>query len=73
MKRVGQITVFTVVVGGAAFYYVAFKENTPGDQLPHDASKKNLVILGSGWGATSLLNMVDTTEYNVVSNFRLIS
>lgn len=67
MKRVGQITIFTVVVGGTAFYYFAFKEKTPGLQLPHDPSKKNLVILGSGWGATSLLNKLDTTEYNVVS------
>lgn len=67
MKRVGQLTVFTVLVGGTGFWYIAFRDKTPGDQLPHDPSKKNLVILGSGWGATSLLNKLDTTEYNVVS------
>ena len=28
--------------------------------------KKTLVILGSGWGAISLLKNLDTTLYNVV-------
>ncbi|KAI0794899.1 FAD/NAD-P-binding domain-containing protein [Abortiporus biennis] len=65
LQLVGSATLVTWIVGGAAFYYVAFKERTPGEQLPHDPSKKNLVILGSGWGATSLLNTLDTTEFNV--------
>lgn len=38
-------------------------------QLPHDPEKKTLVVLGSGWGATSLLGKLDTTDYNVVSVF----
>lgn len=62
----GRITVFTVVAGTGLFYYVAHKDRTPGPQLPHDPSKKTLVILGSGWGATSLLNSLDTSDYNVV-------
>lgn len=53
---------------GTAFYYVAQKDRTPGVQLPHDPTKKTLVILGSGWGATSLLNSLETADYNVVSN-----
>ena len=48
------------------FYYYTQKDRTPGEQLPHDPSKKTLVILGSGWGATSLLNSLDTVDYNVV-------
>jgi len=47
-------------------YYLAQKEKTPGVQLPHDPEKKTLVVLGSGWGATSLLNSMDTTDYNVI-------
>lgn len=50
----------------ATFYYIAQKERHPGPQLPFDPSKKTLVILGSGWGATSLLKGLDTSEYNTV-------
>ena len=62
----GSITLVTLA-GGSAFYYYAQKDKTPGPQLPHDPSKKTLVICGSGWGATSLLNSLDTEDYNVVS------
>jgi len=64
-SAVGRYTIITTVVGGGAFYYIALKDRTPGEQLPHDPSKKNLVILGSGWAATSLLNSLDTADYNV--------
>lgn len=47
-------------------FYLAKKEKTPGAQLPHDPEKKTLVVLGSGWGATSLLKSLDTTDYNVI-------
>lgn len=66
----GRVTLFTIVASGGLFYYVAYKDRTPGPQLPHDPSKKTLVILGSGWGATSLLNSLDTSEYNVVRRYR---
>ena len=55
------------MTSGGLLYYVAYKDRTPGPQLPPDPTKKNLVILGSGWGATSLLDGLDTTDYNVVS------
>lgn len=38
----------------------------PGDQLDSDPSKPTLVVLGSGWGATSFLKNFDSDEYNVV-------
>ena len=38
----------------------------PGDQLPSDPSKPTLVVLGSGWGATSFLKALDTEDFNVV-------
>lgn len=34
--------------------------------MPFDPEKKTLVVLGSGWGSTSLLKTLDTTDYNVV-------
>ncbi|KAH3675872.1 hypothetical protein WICMUC_002442 [Wickerhamomyces mucosus] len=55
--------------------YVAweiYREANPSQQQPQSptlsngAPKKNLVILGSGWGAVSVLKDVDTTQYNVV-------
>lgn len=49
------------------FVYVTQKDRHPGTQLPYDPEKKTIVILGSGWGATSLLKTLDTSEYNVVS------
>ena len=38
----------------------------PGDQLPTDPTKPTLVVLGSGWGATSFLKALDTEDFNVV-------
>ncbi|KIP03321.1 hypothetical protein PHLGIDRAFT_31854 [Phlebiopsis gigantea 11061_1 CR5-6] len=65
LQTTGRITLFTVVTAGGLFYYVAHKDRTPGPQEPHDPTKKTLVVLGSGWGATSLLESLDTEEYNV--------
>lgn len=38
----------------------------PDDQPDPDPSKKTLVILGTGWGAVSLLKKLDTENYNVI-------
>lgn len=38
----------------------------PADQPNPDPSKKTLVILGTGWGAVSLLKKLDTENYNVI-------
>ncbi|OBZ77511.1 External alternative NADH-ubiquinone oxidoreductase, mitochondrial [Grifola frondosa] len=65
LQITGSVTLFTVA-SGVTFYYLARKDRTPGIQLPHDPTKKTLVILGSGWGATSLLNSLDTADYNVI-------
>lgn len=43
-----------------------YQANHPPDQLPYDPTKKTLVILGSGWGSTALLDAIDTTDYNVI-------
>jgi NADH:ubiquinone reductase (non-electrogenic) len=45
---------------------VTQKDVHPGDQLPSDPTKPTLVVLGSGWGATSFLKNLDTEEFNVV-------
>ncbi|KAF8154707.1 pyridine nucleotide-disulfide oxidoreductase-domain-containing protein [Crassisporium funariophilum] len=66
LQILGRTTLITVVVGAGGFYYITQRERHPGTQLPFDPEKKTLVVLGSGWGATSLLTTLDTTDYNVV-------
>jgi NADH dehydrogenase FAD-containing subunit len=51
---------------------MAWKDRHPGDQLPHDPSKKTIVVLGSGWAAISMLKALDTKEYNVVSIYPIL-
>ncbi|KDR70250.1 hypothetical protein GALMADRAFT_255137 [Galerina marginata CBS 339.88] len=66
LQFLGRATLGTLVISGGAFYYVSKQDRTPGPQLPFDPEKKTLVVLGSGWGSTSLLKTLDTTDYNVV-------
>lgn len=57
----------TLIGTTGVFYYYTQKDKHPGAQLPFDDKKKTLVVLGSGWGASSLLKTIDTEDYNVVS------
>ncbi|KAF5381668.1 hypothetical protein D9615_005464 [Tricholomella constricta] len=66
LQILGRTTLIGLVAGVGSFYYITQRERHPGSQLPFDDTKKTLVVLGSGWGATSLLKALDTTEYNVV-------
>ncbi|KAK7208361.1 pyridine nucleotide-disulfide oxidoreductase-domain-containing protein [Myxozyma melibiosi] len=68
-RRVGtflwRATYSSVIVGVGLLAYNIYDGRHPVDQLPPDPSKKTLVILGSGWGAVSLLKKLDTENYNV--------
>ncbi|SJL09239.1 related to NDE1-mitochondrial cytosolically directed NADH dehydrogenase [Armillaria ostoyae] len=66
LQGLGRATIVALVVGSGSFYYITQKDRNPGVQLPFDPEKKTIVVLGSGWGATSLLKTVDTADYNVV-------
>ncbi|KAF8730589.1 hypothetical protein AX14_005430 [Amanita brunnescens Koide BX004] len=66
LQFLGRATLITLLGSAGLFYYVTYRERHPGPQLPPDPKKKTIVVLGSGWGATSLLNTIDTAEYNVV-------
>ncbi|OJJ49820.1 hypothetical protein ASPZODRAFT_128351 [Penicilliopsis zonata CBS 506.65] len=49
-----------------ALAYSIYSLRHPEEQLESDPTKKTLVILGTGWGAVSLLKKLDTENYNVV-------
>ncbi|KZO90627.1 FAD/NAD(P)-binding domain-containing protein [Calocera viscosa TUFC12733] len=66
LQTVGRVTLGAIVLSGGAFFYVTQRDRHPGQQAAHDASKKTVVVLGSGWAATSLLKKIDTDYYNVV-------
>ncbi|KAI0051596.1 NADH dehydrogenase [Auriscalpium vulgare] len=66
LQHLGRATLVTIVTTGGVFYYVTQKDRHPGPQLPFDPTKKNVVVLGSGWGATSFLKSVDTSDYNII-------
>ncbi|ODV82711.1 hypothetical protein CANARDRAFT_30628 [[Candida] arabinofermentans NRRL YB-2248] len=65
------LTTLGLVIGIGMVTYSVYKETNPGEQSPQSAkrangtTKKNVVILGSGWGAISFLGKLDTTQYNV--------
>lgn len=63
---VSRGTILAAIAGTCAFVYVTQSETHPGEQLPQDPEKKTLVVLGSGWGATSFLKNLDTEEFNVI-------
>ncbi|RXK41726.1 NADH dehydrogenase [Tremella mesenterica] len=66
LQNFGRITLILVLGSTGAFLYVTRQATHPGDQLPDDPAKPTVVVLGSGWGATSFLKNLDTEEFNVV-------
>ncbi|CEH15384.1 NADH-dehydrogenase (ubiquinone) [Ceraceosorus bombacis] len=66
-KRLRRWTYLTLLLGaGTLAYYVHESNHPPDQQLPLDPTKKTIVVLGSGWGATALLKEIDNLEYNVI-------
>ncbi|CCF58888.1 hypothetical protein KAFR_0F02920 [Kazachstania africana CBS 2517] len=74
-KRVFRKTVrysLLIILAGTGYVsYSLYRERNPKTQIPqtetflNGSPKKNLVILGTGWGSVSLLKNLDTSEYNV--------
>lgn len=58
-------TMYAGIVVGSVAFTISYRTNPPPQYTP-DPSKKTLVVLGSGWGATSFISKLDTSEYNVV-------
>ncbi|KAH7419130.1 hypothetical protein BKA64DRAFT_6895 [Cadophora sp. MPI-SDFR-AT-0126] len=65
-KTLWRITYLSAIAGTAYLAYGVYDLRHPEDQFEPDPTKKNLVILGTGWGAVSLLKKLDTENYNVI-------
>ncbi|TAQ86864.1 hypothetical protein B7494_g4830 [Chlorociboria aeruginascens] len=61
-----RLTYLSSIAGIAYLGYGVYELRHPDDQPEPDANKKTLVILGSGWGAVSLLKKLDTSQYRVI-------
>ncbi|KAG8970049.1 NADH:ubiquinone oxidoreductase [Tulasnella sp. 419] len=62
----GRVTLVSIIGTVGTFIYITQSQRHPGPQEPFDPEKKTVVILGSGWAATSMLKNMDTEDYNVV-------
>lgn len=71
-KLLWKTTLYSILATLGYFSYQIYKELHPQKQVPqtetfeNGSPRKNLVILGTGWGAVSLLQELDTTLYNVI-------
>ncbi|EKD20474.1 uncharacterized protein L3040_004239 [Drepanopeziza brunnea f. sp. 'multigermtubi'] len=65
-KTLWRLTYASAIIGTAYMAYGVYELRHPDDQFEPDPTKKNLVILGTGWGAVSLLKKLDTENYNVI-------
>ncbi|OWZ59693.1 NADH dehydrogenase [Cryptococcus neoformans c45] len=66
LQNFGRVTLIAILTATGAFLYVTYSQSNPVEQLDSDPSKPTLVVLGSGWGATSFLKSLDTDEFNVI-------
>ncbi|KAK8031252.1 hypothetical protein PG990_000986 [Apiospora arundinis] len=58
---------YLYVLGSIGYViYDGYASRHPDSQFTPDPSKKNLVILGTGWGSVALLKKLDTENYNVI-------
>ncbi|ORX99407.1 external NADH-ubiquinone oxidoreductase 1 mitochondrial precursor [Clohesyomyces aquaticus] len=65
-KWTWRLTKLAGLAGLAWVGYGIYESRNPADQPEPEAGKKTLVILGTGWGAVSLLKKLDTENYNVI-------
>ncbi|KAJ2724711.1 NADH:ubiquinone oxidoreductase [Coemansia sp. Benny D115] len=63
LKRI----IYGTALGGISYTgWLMYRNRNPAEQQPFDPSKKTLVLLGTGWGSTTVLKNLDTENFNVV-------
>ncbi|ETN45131.1 uncharacterized protein HMPREF1541_10008 [Cyphellophora europaea CBS 101466] len=66
LRWMWRITYLSVIASAGYVGYQIWYLRNPAEQFEPDPKKKTIVILGTGWGAVSLLKKLDTENYNVV-------
>ncbi|KAJ1668423.1 NADH:ubiquinone oxidoreductase [Coemansia sp. RSA 1813] len=66
LQKLKRIVYGTTIAGVAYTGWLMYRNRNPPEQLPFDPSKKTLVLLGTGWGSTTMLKNLDTENFNVV-------
>ncbi|KAI9758987.1 MAG: External alternative NADH-ubiquinone oxidoreductase mitochondrial [Chaenotheca gracillima] len=66
LRWLWRLTYLSALGGIGVLAYEIYDQRHPNEQFDPDTDKKTLVILGTGWGAVSLLKKLDTENYNVV-------
>ncbi|KPI38115.1 External alternative NADH-ubiquinone oxido, mitochondrial [Cyphellophora attinorum] len=66
LRWLWRITYLSLIGGTAYVGYQIWDIRNPNEQFEPDPTKKTLVVLGTGWGAVSLLKKLDTENYNVI-------
>lgn len=64
-KAIWRVSYISAIAGLGYLGYSIYSTRCPPDQVAPDPNKKNLVILGTGWGSVSLLKTIDSENYNV--------
>lgn len=72
LKSFSKFVLYGLIFGTGYLGYNIYRESHPSKQSPQSTSlddgspRKTLVILGTGWGAVSLLQKLDSSLYNVI-------
>ncbi|KAI9827740.1 MAG: NADH:ubiquinone oxidoreductase [Thelocarpon impressellum] len=66
LRWLWRLTYLSAIGGVGWLGYSTYLLRHPAEQVDPAPDKKTLVILGTGWGAVSLLKKLDTANYNVV-------
>ncbi|KAJ2370498.1 NADH:ubiquinone oxidoreductase [Coemansia sp. RSA 2611] len=66
LRRLGRVAVGGAAVGVSYMAWLMYRNRNPAEQQPYDPTKKTLVLLGTGWGSTTVLKNLDTENFNVV-------
>ncbi|KAJ2371258.1 NADH:ubiquinone oxidoreductase, partial [Coemansia sp. RSA 2611] len=66
LRKLKRVIYGTALVGATYTGWSMYRNRNPAEQMAFDPSKKTLVLLGTGWGSTTMLKNLDTDNYNVV-------
>ncbi|KAJ2004609.1 NADH:ubiquinone oxidoreductase [Coemansia thaxteri] len=66
MRKVKRVVYGAALLGATYTGWLMYRNRNPAEQQAFDPSKKTLVLLGTGWGSTTVLKNLDTEHFNVV-------